>query len=185
MKQTLSAVLAAGIVALAATAAAQVTPAAPAQQPAAAKPTLKSIGLIIYPAKGQAPEQQAADEAACVTWAENQTGLVLSGGKVNVDSAAKAAQQKTAEATTGAAVVGSAKGAAAGAAIGAIAGDAGTGAAIGAVAGAVGGRRAKKQAEAQAAQKGAQQAQAQGQAATDEFKKAAAACLQGRGYTVS
>lgn len=184
MKQTLSAVLAAGIVALAATAAAQVTPAAPPQQ-AGAKPTLKSIGMIIYPAKGQTPEQQAADEAACVTWAENQTGLVLSGGKVNVDSAAKAAQQKTAEATTGAAVVGSAKGAAAGAAIGAIAGDAGTGAAIGAVAGAVGGRRAKKQAEAQAAQKGAQQAQAQSQAATDQFKKAAAACLQGRGYTVS
>jgi uncharacterized membrane protein len=140
--------------------------------------------MIIYPAKGQAPEQQAADEASCTTWAESQTGLVLSGGKVNVDSAAKASQQKAAEATTGAAVVGAAKGAAGGAAIGAIAGDAGTGAAIGAVAGALGGRRAKKQAEAQAAQQGAQQAQAQAKAMTDQFKKAAAVCLQGRGYTV-
>ncbi|HEX9166442.1 MAG TPA: glycine zipper domain-containing protein [Gemmatimonadales bacterium] len=184
MRKTLIAAMAlCGFAATSTTAFGQVTPAA--SPPASAKPTLKSIGMIIYPAKGQAPDQQAADEAACITWAENQTGLVLSGGKVNVDSAAKASQQKMAEATTGAAVVGSAKGAATGAAIGAIAGDAGTGAAIGAVAGALGGRRAKKQAEAQAAQQGAQQAQAQSKAATDQFKKAAAACLQGRGYTVS
>ena len=173
-------VVAVSLVATAGMAVAQVTPAAPG----GAKPTLKSIGMMIYPAKGQTPEQQAADEAACTAWAESQTGLVLSGGKVNVDSAAKASQQKTAEATQGAAVVGAAKGAAAGAAIGAIAGDAGTGAAIGAAAGAMRGRRAKKQAEQQAAAQGAQQAQAQGQAATDQFKKAAAVCLEGRGYTV-
>jgi hypothetical protein len=182
-RSLITVVLAFSAVSLAAVALAQVTP----QQtppPAASKPTLKSIGLMVYPAKGQKPDQQAADEAACTAWAENQTGLVLSGGKVNVDSAAKASQQKTAEATQGAAVVGAAKGAAAGAAIGAIAGDAGAGAAIGAVAGAMGGRRAKKQAEQQAASKGAQQAQAQGQAATDQFKKAAGVCLEGRGYTV-
>ena len=176
-------VVAFSAVSLVAVAVAQVTP----QQtppPAAAKPTLKSIGMIIYPAKGQSPSQQAADEAACTAWAETQTGMVLSGGKVNVDSAAQASKQKTADATQGAAVVGAATGAAAGAAIGAIAGDAGAGAAIGAVAGAMGGRRAKKQAEQQAAAQGAQQAQAQGQAATDQFKKAAAVCLQGRGYTV-
>jgi hypothetical protein len=155
-----------------------------APQPAGPKPTLQSIGMVIYPAKSQTPEQQAADEAACTTWAENQTGLVLTGQKVDTKAAADAARQQTAEATTGAAVVGSAKGAAAGAAIGAIAGDAGKGAAIGAVAGAMGGRRAKKQAEAQAAQAGAQQAQAQAQTATEQFKKAAAVCLEGRGYTV-
>ena len=176
-------VVAVSLVATAGMAVAQVTPAAP--PPAGgAKPTLKSIGMMIYPAKGQTPEQQAAAEAACTAWAESQTGLVLSGGKVNVDSAAKASQQKTAEATQGAAVVGAAKGAAAGAAIGAIAGDAGTGAAIGAAAGAMRGRRAKKQAEQQAAAQGAQQAQAQSQAATDQFKKAAAVCLEGRGYAV-
>ncbi|MGH7675196.1 MAG: hypothetical protein ACREMV_07980, partial [Gemmatimonadales bacterium] len=64
-----------------------------------------------------------------------------------------------------------------------IAGDAGTGAAIGA-AGAMGGRRAKQRVEAEAAQAGAQQAQAQNQQAVDTFKKAAGACLEGRGYAV-
>jgi outer membrane protein with glycine zipper len=163
---------------------AQVTP-APAAPPAApAKPTLKQIGMLIYPAKGQTPEQQAADEAACSTWAEEQTGLVLSGGGVNVDSAAQASKQKTAEATTGAAVGGAARGAAGGAIIGAIAGDAGTGAAVGAAAGAMGGRRAKKQAEKQAEAQGAQQAQAQNKQMVDTFKKAAGVCLEGRGYTV-
>lgn len=155
-----------------------------APQPTGPKPTLQSIGMVIYPSKGQTPEQQAADEAACTTWAENQTGLVLTGQKVDTKAAADAARQQAADATTGAAVVGSAKGAVAGVAIGAIAGDAGKGAAIGAVAGAMGGRRAKKQAEAQAAQAGAQQAQAQAQAATEQFKKAAAVCLEGRGYSV-
>jgi hypothetical protein len=157
---------------------------APAPTSAQGKPTLKQIGMIIYPGKGQTPEQQAADEAACTTWAESQTGLVLSGEKVNTDSAAEAAKQKTAEATQGAAVGGAAKGAIGGAAIGAIAGDAGTGAAVGAAAGAMAGRRAKKQAEAQAGAQGAQQAQAQSQAMTDQFKKAAGACLEGRGYSV-
>jgi hypothetical protein len=178
MKQTRSVLLAAGIIVLAATAAAQVTPAAPAQQPAGAKPTLKSIGMIIYPAKGQTPQQQAADEAACVTWAENQTGLVLSGGKVNVDSAARAAQQKTAgqqgprsSAQPGCGGWGGhqPQGDAAGAA--------------GTVAGAVSGRQAGRKPRRRPPRR-ARQAQRL-QAATDQFKKAAAACLQGRGYTVS
>ena len=182
-RSLVAAALVLGAVALAPAAVAQVTP---TQQPApaAAPPTLKQIGMIIYPSKGQTPQQQAQDEAACTQWAEAQTGLTLSGGTVNTDSAAKAAQQKTAEATQGAAVAGAAKGAVAGVAIGAIAGDAGTGAAIGAAAGAMGGRRKKKQAEQQAGAAGAQQAQAQSQQMTDTFKKAAGACLQGRGYSV-
>ena len=153
--------------------------------PTTPAPTLTQIGMFIYPAKGQSAQQQAADETACTQWAEAQTGLVLQAGTVNTDSAAKAAQQQAAAQTQGATVKGAAVGAAGGAAIGAIAGDAGEGAAIGAVAGAVAGRRKKKQAEAQAAQAGAQQAQAQNQEAIDTFKKAAGACLQGRGYTVS
>jgi hypothetical protein len=154
------------------------------QQPAAPPPTLAQIGMIIYPAGGQTPEQQQADEAACTQWAEAQTGLTLQAGGVDTQAAAQAAQQQAAQATQGAAVVGAAKGAAVGVAIGAIAGDAGKGAAIGAVAGGVAGRRAKKQAEAQAAQQGAAQAQAQNQQAIDTFKKAAGACLEGRGYSV-
>jgi hypothetical protein len=156
-------------------------PATPAQPP----PSLKSIGLLAYPAKGQSAEQQAKDEAACSQWAESQTGIKITGGQVDTKAAGEAAKQQTADATQGAAVAGAAKGALVGTAVGAIAGDAGTGAAIGAVAGGVGGRRAKKQAEAGAQQKGAQQAQAQNQAAVDQFKKAAGACLSGRGYTVS
>ena len=156
---------------------------APAPAPAA-KPTLAQLGLFIYPAKGQTPDKQKADEAACYTWAETNTGLVPSTGTVNTDAAAAAAKQQAADKTQGAAVAGAAKGAVAGVAIGAIAGDAGQGAAIGAVAGAIDGRRAKKNAEAQAAQAGAQQAVQSNQQAIDTFKKAAAACLEGRGYTV-
>jgi hypothetical protein len=148
-------------------------------------PTLKQIGMIIYPAKQQSPEQQAKDEAACTQWAESQTGIKLQSGSVDTEAAAKAAKEQTAQATQGAAVAGAAKGAVVGTAIGAVAGDAGDGAAIGAIAGAAAGRRRKKQAEAVAAQQGAQQATAQNQAMVDQFKKAAKACLEGRGYTVS
>ena len=156
------------------------TPAAP---PPAAKPTLAQLGLFIYPAKGQTPEQQKADEDACYQWAETQTGMQVGSGTVDTKAAGDAARSQAAEQTQGAAVAGAAKGAVAGVAIGAIAGDAGKGAAIGAVAGAMGGRRAKKQAEAQAAQQGAQQAQQANQQALETFKKAAGACLEGRGYT--
>jgi hypothetical protein len=158
-------------------------PPAPTPPPAAA-PTLAQIGMFIYPAKGQAPEQQTADEAACTEWAEAQTGLELRAGSVDTQSAAKAAKKQASQQAEGAAVVGAAKGAVAGTAIGAIAGDTGKGAAIGAVAGAMGGLRARRQAEKKAEQQGAQQAQAQSQAALDTFKKAAGACLEGRGYTV-
>ncbi len=158
--------------------------ATPPPPPPPPPPTLAQIGMIIYPAKGQAKEQQQADEQACTQWAESQTGLKLQAGNVHTDSAAAVAEGQMAEATTGVAVAGAARGAAGGAAIGAISGDAGTGAAIGAVAGAVAGRRAKRNAEAQAAQAGAQHAQAVNQQAIDTFKKAAGACLEGRGYSV-
>ncbi len=146
--------------------------------------TLSGIGLVIYPAEGQAPEQQQADEAACTDWAEAQTGLSIQAGSVDTEAAAAAAGSQAADATTGAAVGGAARGAVAGVAIGAIAGDAGTGAAIGAVAGGIGGRRAKKSVEAQASYAGAEAAVEQNAAAIDQFKKAASVCLEGRGYTV-
>ncbi len=146
--------------------------------------TLAGIGMYIYAANDQTPEQQQADEAACTEWAEAQTGLTIQAGSVDTEAAAAAAEQQAADATQGAAVGGAARGAAAGVAIGAIAGDAGTGAAIGAVAGGIGGRRAKKSAEAQAGSAGAAQAEEQNQAALDSFKKAAGVCLEGRGYTV-
>jgi hypothetical protein len=156
-----------------------------AQQSQGPAPTLAQIGMYVYPAKGQTPDQQKADEDACTQWAEAQTGLTLEAGKVDTQAAAQAAQQQTAEATQGAAVAGAAKGAVVGVAIGAIAGNAGEGAAIGAVAGGLAGRRAKKRAEAGAAQQGAEQAQAQANQNLATFKQAAGACLSGRGYTVN
>ena len=146
--------------------------------------SLSGIGLVIYPAQGNTPEQQQADEAACTDWAEAQTGLSIQAGSVDTDAAAAAAQSEAADATTGAAVGGAARGAVAGVAIGAIAGDAGTGAAIGAVAGGIRGRRAKKSVEASASYAGADAAVEQNAAAVDQFKKAASVCLEGRGYTV-
>jgi hypothetical protein len=142
------------------------------------------VGLLVYPAKGQTAEVQAADEKACYDWAQQQTGHDLNTPPPNADSAGKAAKAKTDSATTGAAVGGAAKGAVAGVAIGAIAGDAGKGAAIGAATGAVAGRRGRKRAEAQAEQSGANQAVAVANDKVVQFKKAMSVCLEGKGYTV-
>jgi hypothetical protein len=145
------------------------------------KLTFAQIGLFIYPAKDQPPEQQKKDEDACYDWAEANTGLTLVAGKVDAQAAGKAAAKGTGE---GRVVGGAAAGAATGLAIGAIAGDAGKGAAIGAVAGSVGGVRSRIKAQQEAGQKGAQQAIQANQQAVETFKKAAGACLEARGYSV-
>ena len=145
------------------------------------KPTFAQIGLFIYPAKDQPPEQQKKDEDACYEWAETNTGLTLVAGKVDAEAAGKAAAK---DAGKGKVAGGAAVGAATGVAIGAIAGDAGKGAAIGAVAGSVGGVRGHVKAKQEAGQKGAQQAVQANQQAVDQFKKAASACLEARGYSV-
>ena len=119
-------------------------PAANPQQDAAIDAAFQKLGVFAYPAKGQSAEKQKADQRACYAWAKEQTGYDPAvAAAPNADSAAKAAQQQTADATQGAAVKGAAKGAAAGALIGAAAGDAGKGAAVGAAAGGVGGRAGK------------------------------------------
>ena len=130
---------------------------------------------IVYPTKGQSPQQQGQDEAQCNAWAKQSTGI---------DPAAVAstpAPQQTGPAVGGGQRVrGAARGAAGGAAIGAIAGDAGKGAAAGAVVGTmVGGRRARQD---QAAQN--QQAQAQRQDLIQTYYRAYGACMEGRGYTI-
>jgi hypothetical protein len=145
------------------------------------KLTFAQIGLFIYPAKDQSPDQQKKDEAACYDWAEANTGLTLVAGKVDTEAAAKAAAKGAGE---GRVAGGAAAGAYTGLAIGAIAGDAGKGAAIGAVAGSVGGVRSRINAKQSAAQSGAQQAVQANQQAVDQFKKAASACLEARGYSV-
>jgi len=146
-------------------------------------PSFSLLGLIVYPAQGQSPEQQAKDEAACWDWAEAQTGMQIVVGSVDTEAAAEAAGDQAADATAGAAVGGAAKGAIAGVAIGAIAGDAGKGAAIGAAAGGMAGLRGRRQAIAAAEQQGAAGAVAANEEAINQFKNAGSVCLQGRGYT--
>jgi len=125
-----------------------------------------------FPAKGQSPQQQKTDEAACGTWATQQSGF---------DPSKPAAPPPPAQPAP---VTGSgarARGAAAGAAVGAITGnDTSDAARAGAVAGGVAQRGANRRAAAGQQQAASQQQQA-GQA---EWQKARGACLEGKGYTV-
>ena len=129
---------------------------------------------LIYPSKGQTPDQQAADEGQCHAWAKQQTGIdpaMLAAAPPPTAPSAYGGGQRAR---------GAARGAAGGAAIGAIGGNAGEGAAIGAIAGGMmGGRRAR---QAQAAS--VQGAQAQRQQQLNTYYRALSACMVGRGYTV-
>ena len=128
---------------------------------------------IVYPAKGQSPQQQSRDEGECYVWAKQTTGI---------DPAALAATpvQGQPQSSGGTVVGGAAVGAVAGTAIGAISGNAGKGAAIGAVVGTMGGAHRAQQNQAAANQ----QAQAARQQQLNTYYRAQAACLEGRGYTV-
>jgi hypothetical protein len=126
---------------------------------------------MVYPAKGQSPDQQRTDEAQCHTWAVQQSGY----DPANPPPVATA---QTAPVTGSGARV---RGAAAGAAVGAIGGnDVGNAAAKGAVAGGVVRRNKNRAAASQQNQASAQQQQAS--AAT--YANARQVCLEGRGYTV-
>ena len=129
---------------------------------------------IVYPAKGQSPQQQVNDQAECQAWAKQSTGI---------DPVAVAQTPPPAQGPAvggGQRVAGAARGAAAGAAVGAIAGDAGAGAGAGAVVGTMaGGRRARQDRAAQQ-----QNAEAQKQQAINTNYRAFAACMEARGYSV-
>jgi hypothetical protein len=129
---------------------------------------------IVYPAAGQTLDQQANDEAACRSFAQQQTGMYPN----------QAPPQYYGNASAGMPVLGgAARGAALGAVGGAIAGDAGKGAAIGAgVGGTVGLMRRNQQRRQEAYAN--DQAMAQYQADMGRYNQAFAACMQGRGYTV-
>jgi hypothetical protein len=157
---------------------------APAATPAAGAVKPASLGLAVYPGKGQDAAKQGADESECYTWARQQTGI----------DPTVATAPAAVDAPKGGAVKGAARGAARGAAVGAVGDDdrqrddgnldAGEGAGAGAAAGAVKGRRAQKKAGKQAEAQAKQTAQAQDTASKDTFKKSWGACLEGRGYNV-
>jgi hypothetical protein len=129
----------------------------------------------VYPAKGQTPEKQKSDEAACYTWAVQQTGFDPAKPP---PPAAAAAPPTTATGTApGAGAKGAVKGAVVGEVVG---GDASTGAAAGAVVA----RSASRKQNAAAANSAQQQQQAATSQQQASFAKARAACLEGKGYTV-
>lgn len=150
----------------------------------AGPPTLPTnpANHVIFPAKGQTPEQQKLDETAAYDWATGQTGwdpykeydkLVQKGY----------AAAETADAAKGGAVKGAAGGALLGVAIGAIADDPGHGAAIGATAGGmVGAARTRR------TMKSASSASDQATAAYKQqfavWDKNFMAAMEGKGYTV-
>lgn len=127
-------------------------------------------GQYVFPAKGQTPEQQKADESTCHGWAIQQTGF---------DPAKPPPPPPPAK--TGASAGSGARGAARGAVVGEIiADDAGTGAAVGAVAARGQSRRQNRAAAEQTQQQQSSATQSQ----QANFDKARAACLEGKGYTV-
>jgi hypothetical protein len=154
-----------------------------------------SIGMIAFPARGQTPESQRADESACYAWSQGQTGFNPAAPAPAPAQAATAPTPAAAQ-PSGARVKGAVRGAAAGAVIGEVAdNDAGQGAAIGATAGAVTGARQNRQqqqaaqkqqqaAQKQAAEQQAAQQQAARQQQMDLFRKGFAACMEPKGYTV-
>ena len=129
----------------------------------------------VYPAKGQSPDQQKKDEAACHTWAVEQSKF---------DPANPPPQQAAPKApttATGTTPGAGARGAARGAVVGeAISGDASTGAAVGAAAA----RGQSRRQNAAASQQQQQQASQQQSAGQQAYQKARGACLEGKGYTV-
>src|SRR5512139_214483 len=129
----------------------------------------------VYPAKGQSPQQQKNDEAACYQWAVQQTGF--DPAKPPPQQAAAKPPTTATGTTPGAGVRGAARGAVVGEII---SDDAGTGAAVGAVAA----RGQSRRQNAAAAGQAQQQQQAGTQQQQAGFAKARAACLEGRGYTV-
>jgi Glycine-zipper domain len=134
------------------------------------------FGVYVYPAKGQNSSQQATDESVCYKSAKAKTGV----DPANLPPAAAPAPTQHA----GGAVRGGARGAAAGAVIGAIAGNAGQGAAIGAAAGGISGysrQKALNNAEQHYAQANVQAQQSQN---INNFRRAFAACIESKGYTV-
>ena len=155
------------------------------------KSLASTLEVYVFPAAGQASDQQSKDEAECYSWAVSNTGSdPFDLEKQNEQAAAQAEQQvaQTEAATQGAGAKGAIKGAAAGALIGEVSGgDAGDSAAIGAAVGVVASRRRSRSANQQAQQQAQQQVAASEQATAEQvgnFKKAFSVCLEAKEYMV-
>ena len=155
------------------------------------KTLASTLEVYVFPADGQAADQQSKDEVQCYDWAATNTGSdpFDLAQQIEQQQAQTDAQVDQAQgATQGAGARGAAKGALAGAVVGEIADDdAGKGAAIGAAGGAVVSRRRSRAASAEAQQQAAQQGEAQQQEIAEDvenFKKAFSVCLEAKEYMV-
>jgi hypothetical protein len=147
-------------------------------QTAARADTLaSSMGIFIYPAQGQSPEQQSQDDLECFNFAKSQTGY----DPMNPPQITAAAPS---QGSSGQRVRGAARGAAAGAIIGEVVdNDAGKGAAVGATLGVMRGGQQSRQQSAQQAQQADQAAQQQMASMKTAFQNAYGACIEGKGYS--
>ena len=150
-----------------------------------------TLEVYVFPADGQAADQQSKDEAECYNWAVSNTGsdpFELQKQDEAVTAQAEQQVAQTQAATQGAGAKGAVKGAAAGALIGEVSGgDAGDSAAIGAAVGVVSSRRRGRAANQQAQEQAAATEAASHQATqdkTDNFKKAFSVCLEAKDYMV-
>ncbi len=137
--------------------------------------------LMVYPAQGQSQEQQQEDEFECYNWSKQESGFDPMAAP---QATAPPPQQQGRQANP---LGGAARGAAVGVVGGAIGGNAGKGAAIGAATGAlIGGMRGneQKRQQQQAQQQWEQEQAAQYQYNRNNYNRALAVCLEGRGYTV-
>lgn len=148
-----------------------------------------TLGIYVFPSKGQDAKQQSEDESACYQWAVTNSGVDPFNAQKQQEATAQqgaAAQQQAAQAGAGSGAKGAVGGAAVGALVGEIgSGDAGRGAAWGAAVGLLAGRRRARMEQAEAQQQAAVQTvetQQATQAQIDGFKKAFSACMEGKQY---
>lgn len=137
--------------------------------------------LMIYPNKKQSKETMEKDKFECYSWAKKQSGF----DPMAPRTAATPPPAKEEE--VGGAGKGAVGGALLGAGIGYLTGNTARGAAIGGVSGAaVGGMRRseQKQREEQRQKQWEQQKAQQYSQGRNNYNRAYAACLEGRGYTV-
>src|SRR5262245_8039143 len=88
--------------------------------PMTMKDVKQRLGIVVFPAQGQTPEQQDKDEYECLKWGAEQAGVKPTDPAPDKKAAGDAAAAKVDSAAAGAAVKGAAKGAAVGAMMGAI-----------------------------------------------------------------
>jgi hypothetical protein len=162
------------------------TTTAPAAEPVSAPPPPPSTQVYFYPTHGQTAAQQDRDRYECYLWATKQTGFDPSSTqlaphqRVEVKPMPPAGYDTAVGAATGAvlgAVVSPPNRTAEGAAVGAI-----TGAVIGAASDAA--RQEQAERVQQSYDQRAVQHAAQIEQQASSYRRAMAACLRGRGYTV-